>query len=556
MKSFNKYSWVLPLLFVVTTSFAQSSEKGKIYFDKNWKETRIITKAKYYRKYKKLEEDKYLINDYYIDGTLQMKALSTNYKDPLELYGKTTYYYKNGKVEVEGYYDYGSKERTWIYYYETGERYKQGDYFDDEKNGVWKAWFADSTLKSSEKFVSGQKTGAATYYFSNGAVSMEGNFTKNRKVGEWKSFYDTGKISLIQNYDLKGLKHGKVEQYHTNGEILMVGNYANNKAHGNWMSFYENGKQNLVGDFVEGERVGIWKKYYDNGQAEFLFTYKEGIKTGLFEWYYPNGKTLLQEHFSKGKLKKSKAFNKEGKVVNIDKLNSSTGITEQMIAEELNHKLYDDMKRFKEDKFNIKVLINAEGKVEGVKVYPKLKSAILVNKIENSVKKMDWKPRIALGVERESVEQFYFKKNEKTGLLEAIDSKSSTEFTKYGAFPQFENQYSNEIYTIVESMPQYPGGDDAMYDYLKNNLQYPEMAKDAGIQGIVYVTFVVEESGEISNVRVLRGIGGGCDEAAVNLIKSMPYWEPGYQRGKAVRVQYNLPIRFVLSNAKSKKKKR
>ena len=72
------------------------------------------------------------------------------------------------------------------------------------------------------------------------------------------------------------------------------------------------------------------------------------------------------------------------------------------------------------------------------------------------------------------------------------------------------------------------------------------MAKESGIQGMVYVTFVVERDGSITDVRVLRGIGGGCDEEAIRVVSAMPKWTPGKQRGKPVRVQYNLPVRFTL----------
>jgi protein TonB len=103
-----------------------------------------------------------------------------------------------------------------------------------------------------------------------------------------------------------------------------------------------------------------------------------------------------------------------------------------------------------------------------------------------------------------------------------------------------------QIFTIVEEMPSFPGGDAALMKYLGNNIKYPAIAKDAGIQGTVYVTFVVDEKGEVKDAKVLRSIGGGCDEEAIRVVKSMPTWKPGKQRGKSVKVQYNLPIRFTL----------
>lgn len=103
-----------------------------------------------------------------------------------------------------------------------------------------------------------------------------------------------------------------------------------------------------------------------------------------------------------------------------------------------------------------------------------------------------------------------------------------------------------EIFTVVESMPEFPGGTGELYKYLGNSIKYPPLAKESGIQGRVFVNFVVEPNGSISNVKVLRGIGGGCDEEAVRVVENMPSWKPGKQRGKAVRVSYNLPIKFTL----------
>jgi TonB family protein len=105
----------------------------------------------------------------------------------------------------------------------------------------------------------------------------------------------------------------------------------------------------------------------------------------------------------------------------------------------------------------------------------------------------------------------------------------------------------NEVFITVEQMPSFPGGDTALIIFFANNLHYPEMATQNKIQGRVFVQFVVEKDGSISNAAVLRGIGGGCDEEALSVIKLMPRWNPGKQRGQAVRVQCVLPVKFTLS---------
>ncbi len=114
-------------------------------------------------------------------------------------------------------------------------------------------------------------------------------------------------------------------------------------------------------------------------------------------------------------------------------------------------------------------------------------------------------------------------------------------------FVQEEIIEEDVIFTVVEDQPAFPGGEEARLRYLHDNLRYPQMAREAGIQGTVFVTFVVERDGSVTDVRILRGIGGGCDEEAIRVVRNMPRWQPGRQRGQPVRVQFNMPIRFVLN---------
>ena len=124
-----------------------------------------------------------------------------------------------------------------------------------------------------------------------------------------------------------------------------------------------------------------------------------------------------------------------------------------------------------------------------------------------------------------------------------------TEVIEEYVAPEIEEEevVEQEIFQIVEEMPSFPGGDAKMLEYVAKNVKYPQIARESGIQGRVFVNFVVEPDGSVSNVKVLRGIGGGCDEEAVRVVKSMPKWRPGKQRGKAVRVSFNLPVNFKLA---------
>ena len=114
--------------------------------------------------------------------------------------------------------------------------------------------------------------------------------------------------------------------------------------------------------------------------------------------------------------------------------------------------------------------------------------------------------------------------------------------------PEIEEEVvvEQEIFQIVEEMPSFPGGEAKLLEYVAKNIKYPQIARETGVQGRVFVGFVVETDGSISNVKLLRGIGGGCDEEAMRVIKSLPKWKPGKQRGKAVRVSYQIPVFFKL----------
>jgi len=128
-----------------------------------------------------------------------------------------------------------------------------------------------------------------------------------------------------------------------------------------------------------------------------------------------------------------------------------------------------------------------------------------------------------------------------------VEDDQETEMIDYEPIEEDDEEEEAQIFTVVESMPGFPGGEAARIRYLNENIKYPQMARESGIQGRVFVTFVVEKNGEVTDVRVLRGIGGGCDEEAVRVIKNMPNWNAGKQRGKPVRVQFNMPILFKLN---------
>jgi TonB family protein len=110
-----------------------------------------------------------------------------------------------------------------------------------------------------------------------------------------------------------------------------------------------------------------------------------------------------------------------------------------------------------------------------------------------------------------------------------------------------ENETKTEIYTVVDEMPLFPGGQTALDNYIRTNLQYPAEAKKYNKEGTVHCSFIIEPDGSVSNVNIIRKIGYGCDEEVVRIISSMPKWVPGKKNGKNVKVQMFLPINFSIT---------
>lgn len=106
--------------------------------------------------------------------------------------------------------------------------------------------------------------------------------------------------------------------------------------------------------------------------------------------------------------------------------------------------------------------------------------------------------------------------------------------------------HTDSVYKVVNQMPSFPDGQVALLKFLANNIDYPTIAKENGVQGMVVVQMIVEKDGALSNIHIEKGIGAGCDKEAIRVVGLMPKWQPGSHFGQSVRVQFNLPIRFKL----------
>ena len=133
-------------------------------------------------------------------------------------------------------------------------------------------------------------------------------------------------------------------------------------------------------------------------------------------------------------------------------------------------------------------------------------------------------------------------------IVSSEDDAASAQVEAYTppAVVEEEEESSQQIFTVVETMPEFPGGQGALLQYLAKSIKYPVIAQENGIQGRVSCSFVVNKDGSIVDAEVIRGVDPSLDKEALRVINSMPKWSPGKQRGKPVRVKYTVPVTFRL----------
>ena len=134
-------------------------------------------------------------------------------------------------------------------------------------------------------------------------------------------------------------------------------------------------------------------------------------------------------------------------------------------------------------------------------------------------------------------------------IVEIVDEAKieTTESDEMVAVIEIEEESDEEFFMVVENMPEFPGGDLGLMKYIQKNVKYPPIAKEYNITGKVYVSFIVDKSGSVTDVKIARGVDKSLDAEALRVVKSLPKYKPGKQRGKAVRVMFTIPINFTLN---------
>lgn len=198
----------------------------------------------------------------------------------------------------------------------------------------------------------------------------------------------------------------------------------------------------------------------------------------------------------------------------------------------------------KKQKAEVKRKVEVEQKKEVVKeVKSSIKFTAPVIKKDAEVKpEEEMKTQDQLMQTKTAIGALDVKGNSDNGVVMQVTQRVADEPVKAEPKPEVENK----VFDVVEQMPSFPGGQGALMQYLANNIKYPVVAQENGVQGRVVVSFVVERDGSITDVQVVRSVDPSLDREAQRVVRGMPHWIPGKQNGSAVRVKYNVPVSFRL----------
>ncbi|MCW3104470.1 MAG: TonB family protein [Bacteroidetes bacterium] len=362
------------------------------------------------------------------------------------------------------------------------------------------------------------------------------------------------KATILSGTLVNGRKEGLWKFANIEGNHSYEGNYHDDKKNGEW-NYYRDKKLLAKVYFKDDLADSLWQSYYEGGQLQGQMNSHSGKLNGIYRLYYENGvvaresgyrndtsASAITVRYMNGTVRYTAEY-KDGLIYNITALNDS-----------LDHKL--DPGTMKDGSGLLKRYDRKGSLYSEVEYKDGLKNGSA--KLYNKGKCIYWysfENGKQSGLQRQYNRngdltlEGYCANGFKAGTWKEhnpdVSSTNSREYRLADSITVAAVDFEPDFHTST-ALPFMQGGEDAMVQFVGANVIYPKAARKKGIHGHVYVTFVVDRSGRITNTRILRGVSDELDAEALRVVNLMPLWTPGFQDGFPVNVQFNLPIKFSL----------
>ncbi len=375
--------------------------------------------------------------------------------------------------------------------------------------------------------------------------------------GKYYKLYENGKRELEENYEY-GYKVGDFTGFYETGEVFFKGTY-NRVLEGKLLHFYKNGSINEESNFNRGLKNGKTIYYDKNGRETYEINYLNGVKDGKSLVYFLDGEKVKRKmKYKTGKLISEKCFDISGNKIDCVQLINEPVFAggQNNLKSEIDKINFDfNSESNSADICNVILNLDSAGNAS-LNDYQFPRKELLRDIILDWVNNLPaFKPMFFDGAPKESIINLTFPVNKNkviwlgdlTVKHENIRyKKTQTDYETF--FWEFPFPRENKLFFIAEKMPQYPGGKSALSLFFTRNIKYPEEALKQQIEGKVYVSFVVDKNGKLSDFKIKKGVSAILDNEALRVAKLMPDWIPGETGNKKESVPMAVPVIFYINN--------
>jgi antitoxin component YwqK of YwqJK toxin-antitoxin module len=406
-----------------------------------------------------------------------------------------------------------------------------------QPNGKYKR-YDDKKLATEGEIQNGQRVGVWKYYFK-GELYLETIFDFDQPVKD--TYYEKGKPYKVVNY-LAGKRQGEVITYSKSGAILKIENFKKDEYHGLITHNSQEGIKEKIANYNEGNKQ--WEKhYYASGNLKRELNFENDSLHGAAKFYFNNGQLMLEMNFEKGEIASVvSAFKRNGDANPLVTFNDGTG---SIITYFDNEQTELKLNYLKGQLHGEQVLYSENGSIRIMENYKAgTPNGEVVQYLDNGELKMK-------GVVTNGFKIGKWTQRDYTGELEK-ERYTENDETKYSPYKYLKFYFDfGDVFFVVPNMPEYKGGMTALAEFLRTNVTYPVSDRKNDREGVSYVTFEIDERGDLINVRIFPGTEGkataSMHKEGLRVVALMPPWTPGtLEDNRPVKVRYSIPIRFKL----------
>lgn len=508
-------------------------------------------------------KDSFEVKEYNKNGSILLHTFMFE-PDPISKQFEKAYYRFDESGDTMEYQDYknGRKHGDYHLYFQGGQMKEKGQYKRGQQQGEWHSYHENGVLRSSLFYKAGVKEGVFSEYYESGNKKAQGRFLRGEKFGQWLFYYENGNLSSKTTY-IGGKKVGPYYEFHSNGQPSLEGGFIEGKRVGQWQYYDEFGHHvgyaNYENNIAEG---AIFRQYMHDTLIHGMF--ENGKFTGFCRWFSSNNELILEEHYQRGAVLSSHAFDVRGNILlkalwksELPHLtcfdadgNILAGCVESTIElphtkSEVSNGLIELLSRLPISGLNYRGVygfdVDETGKILNWSVISKMSPSI-DSTLKEALHDTKWIPG-----------SFYGQKATYSNHL-LVNINDGKVYAQFGQFylSALPGHFSELIYPhpLLEhtSEPAFAGGGlDALNAFVASETKYPAQAKQRNVTGFTVISFSIEPSGVISEIRPAGLSHPAFEYEGKRVVEQMPFWNVQPINLKNKSFNYNLPFRFTLN---------